>query len=814
MRRRNHYVPFGLIILFTVYWAMNLVCVRAEDGPINIALNKPSTASGMSDAAHAPSDGNDGNDNTMWIAWGGNEGTWWQIDLEQTYELTGSELTFESGGYQWNYQIQISSNQTDWITVIDNSTNNDTAQVQANNFTATARYVRVLFGQAPGSLWTAFREFSVFGTAVQAADNIALGKSATASSMSDMAHSPAYGNDGNSSSSWIAWGGDTGNWWQIDLGQPYELTGSEIIFESGGHQWDYQIQISLNQTNWTTVTDNSTNNDTAQVQVHSYVVTARYIRVLFGQAPDSLWTAFREFRMFGTAAFADENIALGKSAIASSMSDAAHSPAYGNDGNSSSSWIAWGGDAGNWWQVDLGQLYAITGSELTFEAGDYLWNYQIQASDDQAGWITVADLSANTTITQVQKQTFTTNARYIRVLFEEAPSNMWVAFSEFKVFADETVQFLPAPAGLSASADGQSQITVIWEQTTNANSYDLYVDGEIIHHVETPYLHTGLTANSGHVYKIAAINENGRGEFSEAVMAVTPIAAETAEGKRIMVLAPHPDDEVIIAAGIIEDALSQGYPVKVVVATNGDHDATSYEEGRQRLQESIDALQYLGLSADKIIAMGYGDLGGEDAFLSQLYQTDDDTQVIASLVGNTTYGIPGVLDDYHYLLTALHGDYNRRTFLYDLVTAIDDFRPTDIYTASIYDTHGDHSYLNLFARDAIISIMQQDVTFTPILHETVVHSTAEDAYWPSLESDPQPIQPQTRPMALDDSILDWDAREIISVPSDMLFVPRIFNRKQGALERYTSQFDSFLASFVKSDEVFWRTDFSNIVIPR
>ena len=812
MRRRNRFVSFGLAIFFAVCLAMNSGYVLAEEKPVNVALNKPSTASTMSDAAHAPAYGNDGDTNTLWIAWGGDAGNWWQVDLGQMYAVTGSELTFESGGHQWNYQIQISLDQTNWTTVADNSTNNDTAQVQTANFTATARYIRVVFGQAPDSLWTAFLEFRVFGSAVQEVENVALGKAAIAGSMSDAAHAPPYGNDGDTNTLWIAWGGDAGNWWQIDLEQTYELIGSEITFESGGHQWNYQIQISLDQTNWTTVADNSTNNDTAQVQTANFTATARYIRVVFGQAPDSLWTAFLEFRVFGSAVQEVENVALGKAAIAGSMSDAAHAPPYGNDGDTNTLWIAWGGDAGHWWQVDLGQIYAVTGSELTFEVGGYIWNYQIQASANQTNWVTVADYRANTSTIKVQEQAFTVNARYIRILFEEAPSNMWVAFSEFKVFTDETVQFLPAPVGLSASADDQNQIMVSWQPTIDAISYNLYADGELIQNAANPYLHTGLAANSNHVYWVAANNENGTGTFSEPVMAVTPIAEEIADGKRIIVLAPHPDDEVIMAAGIIEDALSKGYPIKVLIATNGDCGATSYDVGTSRLHESINALQYLGLSADKIIALGYGDLGADDAFLSQLYQTADDTQVIASSVGSNTYGISGVLEDYHYQLTGSHGNYNKRDFLYDLIEAINSFRPTDIYTTSMYDTHGDHAYLNLFTQDAIETIIQQDNTFTTILHETVVHSTMEDA-WPSLESDSQPIEAHTRPQALDGSILDWDAREIVPVPSDMLFVPRMFNRKQGALERYVSQFNDFLAAFVKSDEVFWMTDFSSSTLP-
>lgn len=812
MRRRKHLGRLGLVFLIVLGLGFNSIRVLAEESPVNLAANKPVTASSMSDLAHAPAYGSDGDINTLWIAWGGDAGNWWQVDLGQPCRLTGSELNFENSGHPWRYQIQISLDQTAWTTVADYNTSTDTSQAQTHSFTATARYVRVLFEQAPDLLWTAFREFQVFGTVMQENENIALGKSAAAGSIADAVHGPAYGNDGNLNSMWIAWGGDEGNWWQVDLGQNYELIGSELTFENSGHPWRYQVQASTDQINWATVADYSNGTDTAQVHIHSYTATARYVRLIFAQAPDSLWTAFQEFKVFGTVAAKEENIAVGKSSIAGSIADEAHAAPYGNDGETDTLWIADGSETGNWWQVDLGQLYAVTGSELTFETSGSTWNYQIQASTDQTNWVTAADCTANAETEQVQKHSFSANARYIRILFGAAPADLWVAFAEFKVFADETVKFLPAPTGLTATATGQNQVTVTWEPSVNAVGYDLWVDGTVIHDAASPYQHTGLSANSAHGYRVSAVNENGAGEFSTPVTAITPIAAQTTEGKRVMILVPHPDDEVIIAAGIMEDALSKGYPVKVVIATNGDCSATSQQTGRNRLLESISALQYLGLSMDNIIALGYGDVGADNAFLSQLYQATDDTQVIVSTVGSMTYGVPGVLEDYHYQLTSSHGSYNKGTFLYDLEAAINSFHPTDIYTTSIYDTHEDHSCLNLFARDVIRSIKQQDTAFSPMLHEAVVHSTPEDIDWPGLESDPEPILSQTRPQVLDNSILVWDEREVVTVPRDMLLVPRTFNRKQGALERYDSQFGSLIAPYVKRDEVFWKTDFSNLAL--
>src|SRR6516164_1207012 len=43
-----------------------------------------------------------------------------------------------------------------------------------------------------------------------------------------------------------------------------------------------------------------------------------------------------------------------------------------------------------------------------------------------------------------------------------------------------------------------------------------------------------------------------------------------AQGKNIVVLAPHPDDEALCCSGVIYNALQHGDNVNIVVVTNGD----------------------------------------------------------------------------------------------------------------------------------------------------------------------------------------------------------------------------------------------------
>ncbi len=106
------------------------------------------------------------------------------------------------------------------------------------------------------------------------------------------------------------------------------------------------------------------------------------------------------------------------------------------------------------------------------------------------------------------------------------------------------------------------------------------------------------------------------------LQALTPLALE-GHGK-LLVLAPHCDDETLSSAGVILAAQRLGMQVKVVVATNGDgYLFATMEEfhqvyptaadfirlGNLRQQESLNALKVLGVDAGQVIFLSYPDRG-------------------------------------------------------------------------------------------------------------------------------------------------------------------------------------------------------------
>ncbi|MGE5418307.1 MAG: carbohydrate-binding protein, partial [Acidobacteriota bacterium] len=77
------------------------------------------------------------------------------------------------------------------------------------------------------------------------------------------------------------------------------------------------------------------------------------------------------------------------------------------------------------------------------------------------------------------------------------------------------------PTGLSAAAASASQINVTWSTSSGATGYDLEVDGSIRASITSPYAHTGLAANSSHMYKVRAKNASGVSAWSTGVTART-----------------------------------------------------------------------------------------------------------------------------------------------------------------------------------------------------------------------------------------------------------------------------------------------------
>lgn len=112
-------------------------------------------------------------------------------------------------------------------------------------------------------------------------------------------------------------------------------------------------------------------------------------------------------------------------------------------------------------------------------------------------------------------------------------------------------------------------IALSWDEVEGAASYDIMVDNEIINDItDTVYIHSGLSNNSQHSYKLRAKNEYGTGEWTETITQMTGSAVPAninaeAQLNQITLTWDKPEGavsyEVEVDGEIIHDLLTEGY---------------------------------------------------------------------------------------------------------------------------------------------------------------------------------------------------------------------------------------------------------------
>ncbi|MBN2443011.1 MAG: discoidin domain-containing protein [Spirochaetales bacterium] len=123
--------------------------------------------------------------------------------------------------------------------------------------------------------------------------NVAYNKPAAASS-EEPGNPASNGNDGITGTRWCATNGDTGQWWRVDLQQEYTITEVSIRFEFAD-QYQYIVEASTDNNNWSVIIDQRSSGSTAQVRTHGVNTRARYIRITYTGLASGRWASHYEF---------------------------------------------------------------------------------------------------------------------------------------------------------------------------------------------------------------------------------------------------------------------------------------------------------------------------------------------------------------------------------------------------------------------------------------------------------------------------------------------------------------------------------------
>jgi LmbE family N-acetylglucosaminyl deacetylase len=255
----------------------------------------------------------------------------------------------------------------------------------------------------------------------------------------------------------------------------------------------------------------------------------------------------------------------------------------------------------------------------------------------------------------------------------------------------------------------------------------------------------------------------------------------------LLVVSPHPDDESLCCAGMIQRVLRAGGRVSIVWITSGDGSeldrlvvqkslfadpARLRDLGLRRMRESRDCAAILGVTPEHLFFLGYPD-GGIFRIITDNYITP----YHARLTDTATVPYSAALFPGH--------PYTGRSLEHDFDSVLDRVHPTLVLAPSPRDTHPDHRAAGIVTIRALARRNE-----LASLRYWIVHGgrlwPMPRGYDPELELRPAP---QSRGLS----------------PTSFRLLPEEIQRKHLAVSAYHTQMEvmsSFLLSFVRTNELY------------
>lgn len=283
------------------------------------------------------------------------------------------------------------------------------------------------------------------------------------------------------------------------------------------------------------------------------------------------------------------------------------------------------------------------------------------------------------------------------------------------------------------------------------------------------------------------------GQSGSLAGVISPLPAFN-DSDRVLILAPHPDDEGIATAGVIQQALKAGAQVKVVLLTNGENNELSFivykkrpvlrpkellAMGEMRFGETLNATEVLGLNAKDVIALGYPDYGTMDIFteywgaVKRPFRSMLSRQRYVPYESARSFGAPFVGE----------------SIIGDLKEVIEEYKPNKIFVSHPADVNRDHRALYLYTKIALWDLegkIPESELYPYIVH--VIGWPKPRGYHSDLTLDV--------PAELVRSDIQW-----VTVPLQ----PAETQRKHDAIMKYVSQVKcapQYLITFDRSNEIF------------
>jgi LmbE family N-acetylglucosaminyl deacetylase len=262
---------------------------------------------------------------------------------------------------------------------------------------------------------------------------------------------------------------------------------------------------------------------------------------------------------------------------------------------------------------------------------------------------------------------------------------------------------------------------------------------------------------------------------------------------RVMVFAPHPDDETVGVGGLLYRLVHEGVPVHVVFMTNGDGYPHAVEAeidhahptrddylalGALRQREALRALARLGLSKRDASFLGFPDGGLEQLWRNHWLRAHP-------------YTSPYTQEDsppYPHALTR-DVEYDGQDLLSVIERMLREFRPTMVVMPHPSDRHPDHVHTGYFVTEAVTNLEAEGSVPRNIAFLTYL------VHFPSWPATPPPTFDRQLPI---DEVPETHWAEVDLTSEELA-------AKRAALGRYQSQLevmDGFLRHFLCRNELY------------
>ena len=280
------------------------------------------------------------------------------------------------------------------------------------------------------------------------------------------------------------------------------------------------------------------------------------------------------------------------------------------------------------------------------------------------------------------------------------------------------------------------------------------------------------------------------------------------QGKKVLALVPHPDDEVHVAGSMLCALGKAGAELYCAYTTNGDFQF----KASTRFKEALSALRVLGIAEDHVFFLGYGDTLNHCG-KPHVFYADQPVPSPAGFI--STYGTTAH-PDYAWKVRGEHSPYCRSAYKHDIQELLLAVR-ADIIFCVDYDQHADHRMLSLLFEKVMGDILARpNNTYHPIIYKAFAYCTAYEAvtdfYAPNILSTQRPKIGTILDFPTDmmeNSIYAWEER--VRFPIIEICRGRFLrkNRLFEALFQHHSQGPAMHAGkTINGDAVFWqrRTD--------